>query len=146
MSKPVRDASLEPKKHLRLATAGVLINEIGQVLIAQRPEGKFMEGFWEFPGGKLEPKETPEDAMIREFQEEIGIFVESNDLRPFTFISHDYQDFHVLVTIYVCSKWQGGPTGHDGQRLEWVFPTEIESYKFLPANAEVVEELKKLDL
>src|SRR6202012_4937881 len=102
---------------LLLVVAVALVDADGRVLLAQRPEGKSMAGLWEFPGGKVNPGETPETALIRELAEELGIDVAASCLAPFTFGSHSYPDFHLLMPLYVCRKWSGIPLPREGQRL-----------------------------
>src|SRR6185437_13971952 len=103
-----------------LVAAVALVDADGRVLLAQRPEGKPMAGLWEFPGGKVDPGETPEAALIRELEEELGIDVSTNCLAPFTFASHSYAEFHLLMPLYVCRVWQGIATPREGQTLRWV--------------------------
>ena len=110
---------------LILVAAVVLVDADGRVLLAQRPEGKAMAGLWEFPGGKVDPGETPEAALIRELAEELGIDVTASCLAPFTFASHAYPDFHLLMPLYVCRKWSGMPIAREGQRLSWVWPARL---------------------
>src|SRR5579859_4355348 len=105
-----------------LVAAVALVDIDGRVLLAQRPPGKAMAGLWEFPGGKIDAGETPEAALIRELAEELGIDVEASCLAPFTFASHAYADFHLLMPLYVCRRWQGMVTPREGQRLAWVRP------------------------
>jgi len=110
---------------LVLVAAVVLVDPDGRVLIAQRPEGKAMAGLWEFPGGKIEPGESPEAALIRELHEELGIETEASCLAPLTFASHGYDDFHLLMPTFVCRRWQGTVRGREGQALRWVKPSEL---------------------
>ncbi|WP_045393344.1 8-oxo-dGTP diphosphatase MutT [Falsirhodobacter sp. alg1] len=114
---------------LVLVAAVALVDDQGQILMAQRPEGKSLEGLWEFPGGKVETGETPEAALVRELQEELGITVAEADLAPLTFASHSYESFHLLMPLYVCRKWQGIPEGREGQALQW---SAINCLKNLP--------------
>src|SRR2546423_1443097 len=104
---------------LVLVSAVALVDADGRVLLAQRPAGKPMAGLWEFPGGKVDPGETPETALIRELAEELGIDVAASCLAPFTFASHSYPDFHLLMPLYVCRKWSGIPAAREGQRFAW---------------------------
>jgi len=108
------------------------------VLIAQRPEGKALAGLWEFPGGKLEPGERPEDALIRELREELGIEVKAPCLAPLTFASHAYDDFHLLMPLYICRKWQGFVQPREGQALKWVKPKRLRDYPMPPADAPLI--------
>jgi 8-oxo-dGTP diphosphatase len=117
---------LEPeKKPVALVVAASLIDRDGRVLIAQRPPGKEMAGLWEFPGGKIEAKETPEEALIRELQEELGIIVKADCLAPFTFASHSYSRFHLLMPLYICRRWEGTPTPREHSAIKWIKPREL---------------------
>ncbi|GLI60158.1 hypothetical protein VaNZ11_002218 [Volvox africanus] len=109
-----------------------------RVLLAQRPEGKSNAGLWEFPGGKVDPRETPEEALIRELREELGITVEPADLIPLTFASHTYSTFHLLMPLYVCRRWLGEPVGAEGQAVAWATPEEVSSYNLTPADVPLV--------
>jgi len=108
-----------------LVSAVALVDADGRVLLAQRPAGKPMAGLWEFPGGKVDPGETPETALIRELAEELGIDVTASCLAPFTFASHSYPGFHLLMPLYVCRKWSGIPAAREGQRFAWVRPARL---------------------
>ena len=127
-----------------LVTAVALIDADGRVLLAQRPEGKPMAGLWEFPGGKVHPGETPEAALIRELDEELGIDVVASCLAPFTFTSHAYPEFHLLMPLYVCRKWSGIPTAREGQELAWVRPARLGDYPMPPADKPLVAMLRDL--
>src|SRR5438552_974336 len=127
-----------------LVAAVALIDSDGRVLLAERPEGKAMAGLWEFPGGKIQPGETPEAALIRELVEELGIDVEESCLAPFTFASHAYSDFHLLMPLYVCRKWAGIVTPREGQRLRWVRPARLADYPMPPADKPLVAMLRDL--
>lgn len=111
-----------------LVVAAALVNEKGEVLLAQRPEGKSMAGLWEFPGGKLEEGETPEVALVRELEEELGLEINPDDLEPIKFASHSYQDFHLLMPLYRCHRWRGVPVSREGQNLRWVAPANLHDY------------------
>jgi 8-oxo-dGTP diphosphatase len=117
-----------------LVSAVALVDIDGRVLLAQRPEGKSMAGMWEFPGGKVDPGETPESALIRELQEELGIDTWSSCLAPLTFASHSYEEFHLLMPLFACRKWEGIPQGREGQALKWVRRTELRDYRMPPAD------------
>ncbi|RMC34336.1 8-oxo-dGTP diphosphatase MutT [Paracoccus alkanivorans] len=117
-----------------LVAAVALIDPDGRVLLAQRPEGKSMAGLWEFPGGKVEPGETPEAALIRELQEELGIDTWSSCLAPLSFASHSYDDFHLLMPLYACRKWSGVVHPQEGQKLKWVHGRELRDYPMPPAD------------
>jgi 8-oxo-dGTP diphosphatase len=108
-----------------LVVAAALIDPDGRVLIAQRPPGKAMAGLWEFPGGKIEPDETPEMALIRELDEELGIAVKAACLAPFTFASHSYEQFHLLMPLYLCRRWEGMPCPREHSAIKWVRPREL---------------------
>jgi 8-oxo-dGTP diphosphatase len=127
-----------------LVAAVVLIDPDGRVLLAQRPKGKHMAGLWEFPGGKVHPGETPEAALIRELDEELGINVEASCLAPFTFASHAYPEFHLLMPLYVCRKWSGIVTAREGQQLKWVRPAQLADYPMPPADKPLVAMLRDL--
>ena len=129
---------------LVLVAAVVLVNPDGRVLLAQRPAGKAMGGLWEFPGGKVNPGETPEAALIRELAEELGIDVAASCLAPFTFASHAYPDFHLLMPLYVCRKWTGIPTPREGQHLRWVRPARLADYPMPPADKPLLALLRDL--
>lgn len=127
-----------------LVVAVALVDVDGRVLLAQRPEGKSMAGLWEFPGGKVHAGEAPEAALIRELDEELGIDVAASCLAPFTFASHAYADFHLLMPLYVCRKWQGIATPREGQRLAWVRPARLADYSMPPADKPLVAMLRDL--
>ena len=127
-----------------LVVAVALVDIDGRVLIAQRPEGKSMAGLWEFPGGKVEEGEQPEAALIRELEEELGIDVSENCLAPFTFASHSYDDFHLLMPLYVCRVWEGTATPKEGQVLKWVRPLQLKEYPMPPADVPLVAMLRDL--
>ncbi len=125
-----------------LVSAVALIDPDDRVLLAQRPEGKSMAGLWEFPGGKVEQGETPEEALIRELQEELGINTWESCLAPFTFASHRYDDFHLLMPLYICRKWEGIVTAREGQNLRWVRPEALRDYPMPPADIPLVAFLR----
>ena len=127
-----------------LVAAVALIDADGRVLLAERPAGKHLAGLWEFPGGKVQPGETPEVALIRELAEELGIDVEASCLAPFTFASYAYPDFHLLMPLYVCRKWSGIVTAREGQRLAWVRPTRLGDYAMPPADKPLIAMLRDL--
>src|SRR6202012_6306292 len=120
------------------------IDADGRVLLAQRPKGKALEGLWEFPGGKIDAGEGPEDALIRELKEELGITVKADCLAPLTFASHAYPDFHLLMPLYVCRRWRGQVTSRETQALKWVRPQNLRDYPMPPADAPLIPAL--LDL
>jgi 8-oxo-dGTP diphosphatase len=121
---------------LVLAVAGALVDKDGRVLIAERPEGKIMPGYWEFPGGKIEKGETPEAALRRELREEVGI--ELGCMAPLSFISEARKEYHVVVMLYVCREWEGIPQGMEGQAIQWVRPLDLMKHKLLPSNVALV--------
>lgn len=125
-----------------LVAAVALIDRDGRVLLAQRPEGKSLAGLWEFPGGKVEPGETPEAALIRELHEELGIATWSSCLAPLSFASHSYEQFHLLMPLYVCRKWQGIPIPQEGQALAWVRAEDLCNYPMPPADIPLIPLLR----
>ena len=138
------DTAIEPSRPIVLVAAVALIDPDGRVLLAQRPEGKHLAGLWEFPGGKVQPGETPEAALIRELEEELGVDVEASCLAPFTFASHAYPEFHLLMPLYVCRKWSGIAIAREGQRLAWVRPMRLGDYPMPPADKPLVAMLRDL--
>jgi 8-oxo-dGTP diphosphatase len=131
-------------KPIVLVAAVALIDPDGRVLLAERPPGKHLAGMWEFPGGKVQPGETPEAALIRELDEELGIGTHESCLAPFTFASHGYENFHLLMPLYVCRKWQGIAAAREGQRLKWVRPAQLTDYPMPPADKPLVAMLRDL--
>ena len=129
---------------LVLVAACALIDADGRVLIAQRPQGKSMAGLWEFPGGKVEPGERPEQCLIRELKEELGIIVREQCLAPLTFASHSYPDFYLLMPLYVCRRWEGIVTAQEHQALKWVRPGELKNYPMPPADEPLISHLTTL--
>ena len=126
---------------LLLVVAAALVDADNRVLLAQRPEGRRMAGLWEFPGGKVKPGESPEAALIRELREELGIEVQAPCLAPLTFASHDYRDFHLLMPLYVCRKWQGLVQPLEGQKLAWVEKRRLREFPMPPADEPLVAHL-----
>ena len=127
---------------LVLVAAVALIDPDGRVLLAQRPEGKSMAGLWEFPGGKVEPDETPEACLMREMEEELGISTWASCLAPLTFASHAYDDFHLLMPLFACRKWVGIAQPREGQRLTWVRVGELADYPMPPADKPLIPILR----
>ncbi|MFZ1725764.1 MAG: 8-oxo-dGTP diphosphatase MutT [Albidovulum sp.] len=125
-----------------LVSAVALIDTDGRVLLARRPVGKSLAGLWEFPGGKVEPGETPENALIRELKEELGIDTWSSCLAPLTFASHSYPDFHLLMPLFACRRWQGTPHAREGQELAWVRATNLKNYPMPPADIPLIPVLR----
>ncbi|HLB06677.1 MAG TPA: (deoxy)nucleoside triphosphate pyrophosphohydrolase [Alphaproteobacteria bacterium] len=135
---------LVTERRLLLVAAVALVDRDGRVLLAQRPAGKAMAGLWEFPGGKVREAETPEAALVRELKEELGVDTEASCLAPFTFASHGYPEFHLLMPLYVCRVWRGVPTAREGQRLAWVEPRELARYPMPPADVPLIAMLRDL--
>ncbi len=127
-----------------LVAACALIDPDGRVLLAQRPEGKSMAGLWEFPGGKVEAGERPEQSLIRELKEELGIDVKEECLAPLTFASHLYPEFHLLMPLYVCRRWECIAQAREGQRLKWVQPDDLRNYPMPPADEPLIPHLTML--
>jgi len=127
-----------------LVAACALVDADGRVLIAQRPAGKPMAGLWEFPGGKIERGERPEQTLIRELKEELGIVVREDCLAPLTFASHAYPDFHLLMPLYVCRRWEGTVSATEGQQLAWVRPNRLRDYEMPPADVPLISHLMTL--
>ena len=127
-----------------LVAACALVDADGRVLLAQRPKGKAMAGLWEFPGGKIESGERPEESLIRELNEELGITVREACLAPLTFASHTYPDFHLLMPLYVCRRWKGTVVATEGQQLAWVKPNRLRDYEMPPADVPLIAHLMAL--
>jgi 8-oxo-dGTP diphosphatase len=125
-------------------SAVALIDSDGRVLLAQRPEGKKMAGLWEFPGGKIEPNESPEAALVRELKEELGIDTSTSCLAPLTFASHRYDDFHLMMPLYACRVWEGFVTPKEGQKLAWAYPKDFDKYPMPPADLPLIPILRDL--
>lgn len=129
---------------LVLVAACALVDTDGRVLITQRPPGKTLAGLWEFPGGKIEAGERPEDCLIRELNEELGIVVKQACLAPLTFASHAYETFHLLMPLYVCRRWEGMAKSQEGQALAWVRPNRLRDYPMPPADEPLLPFLSDL--
>jgi len=125
-----------------LVSAVALVDPDGRVLLSQRPNGKDMAGLWEFPGGKVEANESPEDALIRELEEELGILIWNSCLAPLTFASHNYTNFHLLMPLYICRKWEGTPFSKEQQKLNWVRPIDMKNYPMPPADTPIISVLR----
>ena len=132
------------KRKTVLVAACALVDADGRVLLAQRPPGKPMEGLWEFPGGKVEADERPEETLIRELKEELGIVVSEPCLAPLTFASHAYPEFHLLMPLYVCRRWEGIVTPLEAQQVVWVKPNRLRNYKMPPADEPLIAHLMAL--
>lgn len=137
---PMTDAP----RRLLLVAACALIDGDGRILLAQRPQGKSMAGLWEFPGGKVEAGETPEETLIRELEEELGIVTKVACLAPLTFASHAYEDFHLLMPLYICRRFEGVPQGREGQALKWVRAKALRDYPMPPADEPLIPYLMDL--
>ena len=129
---------------LLLVVACALIDADNRVLVTQRPEGKQLAGLWEFPGGKVEAGETPEETLIRELDEELGIKTKVACLAPLTFASHSYDDFHLLMPLYVCRRYEGVAHGREGQTVKWVRPQSLREYPMPPADEPLIPYLMDL--
>jgi 8-oxo-dGTP diphosphatase len=138
------DAQERPVPPLVLVAACALIDADNRVLIAQRPEGKPMAGLWEFPGGKVEEGEAPEDTVIRELREELGITVTKPCLAPLSFTSHNYREFHILMPLFVCRRWEGNPAPRLGQALKWVRANRLREFSMPPADEPLISHLADL--
>jgi len=130
------------EKRVVIVVACALTDMEGRVLIAQRPESKRNGGLWEFPGGKMEAGETPEAALIREIQEELGVLLRDKCLAPLTFASHAYDDFHLLMPLYVCRRWEGEITPQEGQKIAWARTSNLANYPFVPADIPLIPMLR----
>ncbi len=138
----VNEILTPPATPMVLVVAVALIDPDGRVLLAQRPEGKTMAGLWEFPGGKVEPGETPEAALIRELQEELGIETWQSCLAPLSFASHAYDAFHLLMPLYACRRWNGTVLARENQALAWVRPKDMRNYPMPPADLPLIPVLR----
>ena len=125
-----------------LVVAVALIDKDGRVLLAQRPPNKSMAGLWEFPGGKVEDGENPEDALIRELNEELGIDTWGSCLAPLSFASHSYEEFHLLMPLFACRKWTGTPMAMEGQVLKWVSKNDLKNYAMPPADIPLIAAIR----
>lgn len=134
----------EAGKKILLVAACALLDQDGRILLAQRPEGKSLAGLWEFPGGKVEHGETPEETLVRELDEELGIKTKIACLAPLTFASHTYETFHLLMPLYVCRRYEGIPHGREGQALKWVKPQALRDYPMPPADEPLIPFLQDL--
>lgn len=131
-------------KKILLVAACALVDQDGRILLAQRPEGKSLAGLWEFPGGKVEVGETPEETLVRELEEELGITTKVACLAPLTFASHTYETFHLLMPLYVCRRYEGIPHGKEGQAVKWVKPKALRDYPMPPADEPLIPYLQDL--
>lgn len=131
-------------RKILLVAACALIDQDGRILLAQRPEGKSLSGLWEFPGGKVENGETPEETLVRELEEELAIKTKIACLAPLTFASHSYETFHLLMPLYVCRRFEGIPRGAEGQAIKWVKPQALRDYPMPPADEPLIPYLQDL--
>ncbi|NTE88917.1 8-oxo-dGTP diphosphatase MutT [Agrobacterium rubi] len=134
----------ETGRSILLVAACALVDTDGRILLAQRPEGKSLAGLWEFPGGKVESGETPEETLVRELEEELGIQTKVACLAPLTFASHSYETFHLLMPLYVCRRYEGIPRGAEGQAIKWVKPQALREYPMPPADEPLIPYLQDL--
>ncbi|SNZ20796.1 8-oxo-dGTP diphosphatase MutT [Cohaesibacter gelatinilyticus] len=142
MDQKVEPVSIDnPSVKLLLVVAVALVDIDNRILIAQRPEGKNLAGMWEFPGGKVDTGERPEQALIRELEEELGIQTWKSCLAPLTFASHAYEDFHLLMPLYICRRWEGVPQSKEGQALKWVRAGVLRDYPMPPADIPLIPPL-----
>lgn len=128
----------------KYVSCGVLVDSAGKILIATRPKGKDMAGLWEFPGGKLKEQEAPEVALARELDEELGIETSPSCMYPLTFVSHRYSDFHLIMLVFVCRKWNGTPMPKENQQLKWVSPKELSNYDMPPADIALIAAVREI--
>jgi len=138
------DQPSPPTRPILFVVAAALVDADNRVLIAERPAGKSLAGLWEFPGGKLAPGETPEQALVRELKEELDIEVCLDCLAPFTFASHTYETFHLMMPLYVCRNWEGDITPREGQRIKWVRASKLTEYPMPPADLPLIPFLRDL--
>ncbi len=142
------DVTLPPamlqSKPLLLVAAAVLIDADGRLLLTQRPPGKSYAGLWEFPGGKIKPDESAEQALVRELAEELGVYTSLGCLSPLTFATYAYDDFHLLMPLFACRNWRGTPQGKEGQQLAWIMLDQIAAYELLPADRPLIPQLREL--
>ena len=131
-------------KTTKIISAAALVDVDGRVLLAKRPDDKDMAGLWEFPGGKIEKEETPEQALIRELKEELAIDTRSSCLAPLSFASHEYDDFHLIMLLYICRRWWGSPVAVEGGTLAWVRAPRLRDYEMPEANAPLIASLQDL--
>ena len=131
-------------KNLKIVVSIALINNCDQVLIAKRPNNKHLAGFWEFPGGKIEKDETPENAIIREVKEELNVNINNKCIAPLSFSEFDYENFHLLLLLYICRRWEGEPRPMEENELKWVKPSKLRKYKMPPADDSLIYILQDL--
>lgn len=140
----ITEADKMASSAIQLISAVALIDCDGRVLLAERPEGKIFAGYWEFPGGKIETGETPEAALVRELDEELGVDTKDSCLAPLGFVSHPYDTHHMVLLLYVCRKWSGRPQPKEGGQLKWVAPARLRDFEMPPANKELISVIQDL--
>lgn len=140
----ITEADKMASSAIQLISAVALIDSDGRVLLAERPEGKIFAGYWEFPGGKIETGETPEAALVRELDEELGVDTKDSCLAPLGFVSHPYDTHHMVLLLYVCRKWSGRPQPREGGQLKWVAPARLRDFEMPPANKELISVIQDL--
>ena len=140
----ITEADKMASSAIQLISAVALIDSDGRVLLAERPEGKLFAGYWEFPGGKIETGETPEAALVRELDEELGVDTKDSCLAPLGFVSHPYDTHHMVLLLYVCRKWSGRPQPKEGGQLKWVAPARLRDFEMPPANKELISVIQDL--
>ena len=140
----ITEADKMASSAIQLISAVALIDSDGRVLLAERPEGKIFAGYWEFPGGKIETGETPEAALVRELDEELGVDTKDSCLAPLGFVSHPYDTHHMVLLLYVCRKWSGRPQPKEGGQLKWVAPARLRDFEMPPANKELIAVIQDL--
>ena len=143
-SMQITEADKMASSAIQLISAVALIDSDGRVLLAERPEGKIFAGYWEFPGGKIEIGETPEAALVRELDEELGVDTKDSCLAPLGFVSHPYDTHHMVLLLYVCRKWSGRPQPKEGGQLKWVAPARLRDFEMPPANKELISVIQDL--
>ncbi len=125
-------------KNLKIVVSIALINEVNEILLSKRPKNRHLEGYWEFPGGKIETNESPKQALIREIKEELNIDINNNCIAPLSFSEFDYKDFQLLLLLYVCRRWEGDPMSMENNELKWVKPNLLRKYKMPPADDSLI--------
>ena len=140
----ITEADKMASSAIQLISAVALIDSDGRVLLAERPEGKIFAGYWEFPGGKIETGETPEAALVRELDEELGVDTKDSCLAPLGFVSHPNGTHHMVLLLYVCRKWSGRPQPKEGGQLKWVAPARLRDFEMPPANKELISVIQDL--
>ena len=143
-SMQITEADKMASSAIQLISAVALIDSDGRVLLAERPEGKIFAGYWEFPGGKIETGETPEAALVRELDEELGVDTKDSCLAPLGFVSHPYDTHYMVLLLYVCRKWSGRPQPKEGGQLKWVAPARLRDFEMPPANKELISVIQDL--